>query len=572
MTTNIFRLLFGLMFLCGTLSAQEKKGDFLFRAMQDELNRNMKELSLPGMERPFFMEYMVTEGKSIRLNATLGSINSIGDSPLARIINVKVLVGDYHRTNVMNYKQQMGFGFLSPAATSVDDNYGQIKRNLWQQTDVAYKKAAEAYSKKMAILKQKKLSQEDSTLDDLSKVVPVDKVFPSNNIVIDKLRISRLLEEMSAIFKNYPDIDDSHVSAWYTMNDVYVVNSENSKYSFPNNLLTIDIVINGRVDGKNMTDNMNICVLQEKDLPSLTEIKAQVNEFAQRFVRIKNAPAINEYYSGPVLFEGTAVASLFEELLMGGTYASREPVQGQSTATLQEKMNNKVVSDEYTVKCMPFLKEYEGQKLAGHFEMDLEGIVPDKELTLIENGILKNVIGNRMPSKYNKASSGYSRSVCNTFQISGILCPGVLDISTSRGVSKDSLKQLLLKTARENGYKYAYIIRKLDFAPGIRMGNGMNYAPTYCYKVNVTDGSEELIRDAEFRDFSKGILKLAMGTSNNKIVVNKIYYFSVPMTYICPDAILLPNIEIAMKQDAKKTPPPVVKNPLLVRMNNVNME
>ena len=564
MNKNIFNLVLGLMFLCGTISAQEKKGDFLFKAMQDELGRNMKELSLPGMQRPFFMEYMVTEGQSICFRATLGSINFINDSPFSRGINVRVMVGDYHRTNVMNYNNQSGAGFYS-TATTVDDNYGQIKRDLWLKTDVAYKKAVEEYSQKMAILKQKNLSREDSTLDDLSKVVPVDKIFPSNNIVIDKLRISHLVEEMSAIFKNYPDIDDSNVSAWYRMNDVYVVNSENSKYGFSNNLLTIDIYISGRVDGKTMTDNMNICVLQEKELPALAEIKAQVNEFAQRFDRMKKAQVIKDYYTGPVLFEGTAVASLFEnDLLLSntGTYATREPVQNQSLTTLQEKMDSKVISDEYTVKCMPFLKEYGGQKLVGHFEMDLEGIVPEKELTLIENGILKNVIGNRIPSKYNKASSGYSRSDSDMNSFRGQLFPGVVDISTSRGVSKDSLKKLLLKTAREKGYKYAYIIRKLDFRYVLREGGGYsNPNSNYFYRVNVADGSEELIRDAEFRNFSIGAMKLVMGTSNNKIVVNR-SKFSIPMTIICPEAILLPDIEIAWKRDTQKTPPSVVQNPL----------
>ncbi|MDP4290430.1 MAG: metallopeptidase TldD-related protein [Bacteroidota bacterium] len=559
MTKNIFKLLLGLLLICGTASAQEKNSTPLFKAMQDELERNMKTLSLPDMERPFFIEYVVTEGKGYSVRASLGSIINFSDEPFSRRCAVRVLVGSYHRTNVMNFERTLyNFG---QSSTTVDDNWAQLKRDFWRLTDMSYKSAAQEYSRKMALLKQKNISPEEAGLDDFAKVKPVAKISAPNTVVSDNVKMSRLVEELSAIFKDYPEIDKSDVSIRFGSNDVFVVNSENSKYSFPNNLLMFEVTARALIDGKNISDKMNLTVLEDKDLPSKDELKAKVKEFADRFVNIEKAKPIQETYSGPVLFEGLTVSTLFYlELFTGsGVFATREPVQGTGPITLQEKMNTKVIATEYTIKSLPYLEQFEGKKVTGYFDIDIEGIVPDKELVLVENGILKNVFGSRMQTKYNKAPNGYFRVLSNANSLPAMINPGVLDISTSRGMTKDSLKQLLFKKVKENGYKYAYICRKLDDSQLSLTAN--SYPLLYLYRVNLEDGSEELVRDAEVRDFRRGFMKTILGTSNNKMVCN-LYYTFMPVTYICPDAVLLPELEIGLKKDGQKTLAPVVQNPL----------
>ena len=563
MNKNIFKLLVVALFICTTTTAQGKKETFLFKAMQDELGRNMKELSLPGVEHPFFMEYVVVEGKRLVLDATLGSVKSVYESPSARGTYARVLVGDYHRTNTMNYETQvLADPGITGLNTTIDDNYNQLRRDLWRQTDIAYKKAIEEYSKKNAVQSQKALSKEEDSLDDFSKEKPAQRFLPDNNIVMDRSKMSRLVEDLSAIFKQYPDIENSEVILKMAANKVFCVNSEGSRYSFPNNVVVINVkALELTSDGKTLSDDLEICSLQEKDLPTVDQLKARIADFAEKFVRMKTAKAIKDYYSGPVLFEKDAVATLFDSELFSqtGVFSTRQPVEGEGDATLQEKMNCKVISNEFTVKCLPFLKEYKDQKLAGWFEMDMDGIAPAKELTLIDNGTLKNLIGNRMPSKYNSYSSGYFRSGSHQFQTQKMLAPGNVDITTNRGISNDSLKALLLKSARESGYQYAYIVRKLDVRQTMV---AMNYYPTRLFRVNVADGREEPIIDAEIRDFRKGILKLVLGASNNKIAINTLFAGNIPMSYICPDAILLPDLEIAWRKDSQKIALPVVSSPL----------
>ena len=559
MTKNIFKLLLGLLLICGAVSAQEKKSTLLFKTMQEELGRNMKTLSLPDMERPFFIEYVVTEGKGYSVRASLGSIINFSDEPFSRRCSVRVLVGSYHQTNVMNF-ERMNFN-TSQSSTTVDDNWAQLKRDFWRLTDMSYKSATQEYSRKMALLKQKNISPEEAGLDDFAKVKTVEKVLAPNTVVSDNMKMSRLVEELSAIFKDYPEIDKSDVSIRFGSNDVYVVNSENSKYSFPNNLLMLEVTARSLVDGGNLSDRMNIYALEDKDLPSKDELKTKVKEFADRFVDIKKAKPIQETYSGPVLFEGLTVSSiLYLELFNGsGVFATREPVQGTGPVTLQDKMDSKVIATEYTVKSLPFLEQFEGKKVTGHFDIDIEGTVPEKELVLVENGILKNVFGSRMQTKYNKAPNGYFRAFSNINPLLAMINPGVVDISTSRGMAKDSLRQLLYQKAKENGNKYAYICRKLDDGqPGFTANS---YTLLYLYRVNLENGSEELVRDAEVRDFRKGIMKTVLGTSKSKIVCNLMFQF-MPITYICPDAVLFPELEIGLKKDGMKTSNPVVQNPL----------
>ena len=56
------------------LKAQSKSEDLIFRAMKDELTRNMTQLKLETFKSPFFIAYQISDLKTLYIKATLGSI------------------------------------------------------------------------------------------------------------------------------------------------------------------------------------------------------------------------------------------------------------------------------------------------------------------------------------------------------------------------------------------------------------------------------------------------------------------------------------------------------------------
>src|SRR5688500_18997394 len=90
-------LLILLFFVASFISAsgQEKTGNVLIDAMNDELQRSMQQLSLPPFEKPFFMMYGIQDQSIYTISATLGSLTHSTEMRNRFRTNSRVLVGSY---------------------------------------------------------------------------------------------------------------------------------------------------------------------------------------------------------------------------------------------------------------------------------------------------------------------------------------------------------------------------------------------------------------------------------------------------------------------------------------------
>jgi len=164
--------------------------------------------------------------------------------------------------------------------------------------------------------------------------------------------------------------------------------------------------------------------------------------------------------------------------------------------------------------------------------------------------MLRALMCDRIPTMKIKTSTG---NRIYTYQPQGIstrVSPGVLSISTSNGISRDSLKARLLETARIEGLDHAFIIRTLPAG---------RYASLY--KVSVADGNEQLVRAGAPSRIDLAKLKRSLGTSAESIVVNMIAG-GVPVSVICPNAMLIEELDIEKRNLQNTTKLPTVSNPL----------
>jgi len=126
----------------------------------------------------------------------------------------------------------------------------------------------------------------------------------------------------------------------------------------------------------------------------------------------------------------------------------------------------------------------------------------------------------------------------------------MLSISTSDGIPRDALKAKLLEAARIEGLDYAYIIRSL---PSGRYSS--------LYRVSVEDGNEQLVRAAVPSRIDMAKLKRSLGTSAETIVVNMIAG-GAPVSIICPNAMIIEEMDIEKQNLQNTTKLPTVSNPL----------
>src|SRR5436190_20620645 len=81
------------VFFSTTIRAQNTSGKGVLDAMTDELQRNMKELKLRDLDRPFFMLYEIDDQKNYNVTASMGAIIHSSSVPARIKTNARVLVG-----------------------------------------------------------------------------------------------------------------------------------------------------------------------------------------------------------------------------------------------------------------------------------------------------------------------------------------------------------------------------------------------------------------------------------------------------------------------------------------------
>src|SRR5579859_3992585 len=122
---------------------QSPSDDPILRAMQAELDREQAQLLLPGMQRPYYIEYRLDDLDTYEAVANYGALVR-EEGGHQRIVRVTVRIGSYDTDS----SSTRGEGTLALAPT--DNNPEAIRRTLWTATDEAYKNALRAYSAKQA--------------------------------------------------------------------------------------------------------------------------------------------------------------------------------------------------------------------------------------------------------------------------------------------------------------------------------------------------------------------------------------------------------------------------------------
>ena len=518
----------------------------LFGAMQSELQRGMT-LQIPKLSPPFFISYMVQDGERFQAQSSLGATMYSRALP-QRSFTVRLLTGSYAQTNEL---YEGGSSEYAGNAT-IDSSCVELRRSLWLGSDALYKYAAEQLARKQAALLLQNLPDDEKDLPDFSQEKVARVEYANAEKMPSVATWENTLREVSAVFRAYPDISSSAVQLDICVSSIYLVSSEYARVKFPLNFSTLGISASLiQADGKRLYHSREYVSRTADGLPNAAQLKADAERLAEELLAVSSAPKHNEAYSGPVIFEGEALRSLLMRRLFEGSqalFALRSDISGTRPKTLDDKMNKKVIASQLSVKSMPVLEQHKGVSLVGSYRVDAEAVVPPDSILLIENGMLRAMLNDRIPSKNALHSTGSSSvGYMGKTQPS----PNVVKVEASETISRDSLKRKLLSLATAEGFDYAYIVRSL----------ASNGNPFLLYRVSVKNGEEELVQAAELGALPLSKFKRVAGISDEELVEN-FSFGGVSTSIIMPAAMIVEDVDIDKERESSRVKPPVVENPV----------
>ena len=461
-------------------------GDALLDALLTELDRSKSQLKMDQVAAPYYIEYRVNDVDEYQAEAAFGAQRE-SQRIRYRILRVVVRIGDYKQDSY--YNQGMGESTILP----LDDDPIALRHQIWLATDEAYKAAGEALTEKQAALKQ--FSADASPVDDFAKAPVVAAVEPTVTLQVDTAAWKSTLEDVTNLYRQYPDIQSVSASARFAAVNEYLVNSEGTVTRSGKN--TYNITFNSAAqaaDGMRLTRNPFWMVGKQEELPSRDALLADARKTLDTLVALRQAPIVEEEYRGPVLFAPDAANDVVASLV-GSNVLGRKPQLGKPNRTVGAfvtSFKTRVLPNFLTVVDDPTLRAFQGKSLVGTYDVDDDG-VKAQPVTLVDNGTLISYLIGRQPIRDFPNSNGHGRAGAGTYPAPNL---GVLLIKSKEAQAPDELRKRVLQMIADQGKPYGYRVETL----------GPGNTPRLLYRM-YPDGHEQLVRGAVFSELDVRALR-----------------------------------------------------------------
>jgi len=490
--------------------------------MQAELDREKALLLLPGMLRPYFIEYRMDDLDSYEAVANYGALTreEVGRQ---RIVRVTVRIGDY----VSDNSTSKGDGTLELAPT--DDNPEALRCALWVATDAAYKSALRAYSAKQAALKQ---FQSEQTQHDFAEAKPVVHIAPVVKLDLDRSEWKRRIVEASGLYATDPEVRSFAGQVQYSTANIralalnrYLVNTEGTVVRQGYTGYDGAVSVGGQAaDGMRLARDNGTMAVNAKDLESAAAFHKRTIDDLKSYEELRNAPVVSaDDYHGAVLFSGDAAADVVNHLFTPNIEADR-PEMGttaRTTGAYSSSYKARVLPEMFSVSDDPLQTTFDGKPLLGAYAVDDQG-VPAQSVAVVVKGSLENFVIGREPVRDFPTSNGHGRAAPGQAAHSRT---GVLIFKASQPLSKDDLNKRLLDMAKQQGHD-VYAVETLG---------GAELLPRILYRVHA-DGSRQLVRGAVFDELdSRSLRSGIVAAGNDDYVSNSLGV--VPQTTIAPSML-----------------------------------
>lgn len=520
-------------------SAADVASDPVLDALREELDRSKSQLKMDGVAGPYYIEYHLSDVEQFEAEAAFGALRQ-NQRVHARSIRVVVRVGDYRQDSY--YGPGMGTVDLAP----LENDPVALRRQLWQATDNAYKRASEALAAKRALMRQ---FAADQPFDDFAHAAPAHSIEPLAKLDFDAGSWTGLLEKSTALFRTDTKIESLTASAHFRCFNQYFVNTEGSVTRHGYAVYTLALVGATQADdGMKLERSPYYVAANAKELPTAEQILGDTTKMLGTLKTLREAPIVEEDYRGPVLFSADAATDIFNGMI-GENVLGNRPKPGDSARTTGDfaaYYKSPVLPSFLSVVDDPTVKTLQGKTLIGTYDYDDEG-VPAESVSVIQDGVLTNYLMGREPIRDFPASNGHGRGAPGQPPTPTV---GNLIVQVRQPLSPDALRQKLMEMCRRENKPFCYRVETLA-----------GYNPRLLYRVYANDGHEELVRGAVFDELDTRTLRHDLVAAGDDLLVSN-RETPIPTTIIAP-SFLLDELEVK-RTDAKNAKLPEYPPPALV--------
>jgi TldD protein len=520
------------------------KGDALLEALLTELDRSKAQLKMDQVQSPYFIEYRVNDVEDYNAEAAFGALRE-NQHVHYRVLRVVVRIGNYKQDSF--YARGQGESTILP----LDNDSIALRHQIWLATDDAYKAAGQALAEKQAELKR--FTTDANPVDDFAKSAPLLAVDSTVSLKVDENSWKKTLEDVTNLFRQYPDVQTVTASARFSAVNEYLVNTEGTVTRCGKTTYSVQLNSSAQADdGMRLSRSPAYVFARMEELPSHDALMTDAKNMLDTIVALRKAPIVEEEYRGPVLFSADAaddiVASLIGQNLVGHKPALGRP--NRTTGAFATSYKARVLPSFLSVVDDPTLKDFLGKSLIGSYMFDSEG-VKAQPVDAVQNGMLMNYLIGRQPLRDFPASNGHGRAAAGMAATPNL---GVLVLRSSEPQAPGDLKKKAIEMVKEQAMPYGYYVETLG-----QPGN----TPRLLYRVYASDGHEELVRGAVFNELDTRALRTdVIAAGNDPLVSNR--PGGIPTTVISP-SLLFDELEVKRADTSKdKLPeypaPPLAKN------------
>ena len=514
-------------------------GDGLLEALLTELERSKAQLKMNQVATPYYIEYRVTDLDDLLLEAAFGAVRENRRTRL-RVLRAVVRVGDYKEDSYF------GRGLGETTILPLDNDPIALRRQIWLATDDAYKAASESLAQKQALLQQ--FSADEHPVDDFAKAPVVRSVAPVATLKVDSGTWVTTLQDVTNLYRDYPEVQSLSASGRFTVTNEYFVNSEGTVSRSANTVYTV--LLNARTqspDGMRLERSPAWTVGRVAELPSREKLLSDTKDTLETLYALRKAPIVEEEYRGPVLFAPDAADDVVATLL-GQNILGKKPQLGapnRATGAFATSYKSRVLPTFLDLVDDPTMKEFQGKSLVGSYDVDSEG-VKAQPVNIVEKGILTHYLMGRQPIRDFPESNGHGRA--------GPAAPpgpnlAVLFLKSSEPQPPDALKKKVMEMVANQGQAYGYRVETLG-----------GLTPRLLYRVYAKDGHEELVRGATFNELDlRAIRSDLSAVGNDPLVSNR--SIGLPVTVISP-SLLFDELEVKRSDASKEKLPEYPAPPL----------
>lgn len=489
MTSRFMSRIGPLVFLTVPVAAQQSASPVL-QAMKAELDRSIEKLKTQPVP-PYFLGYEIVETHGVNVSAEFGKIVSSGENR-HRQLDIDLRVGDYNLDNTREIRGSYPQRMFRSVAAPIENDPDAIRAVLWYNTDERYKRAIEQLTKVKTNVKVK-VAQEDQS-PDFSREEPERFAEPLVDIQVDRRAWEEKLRKYTAPFAKYTNIYQATSFLQASAESRWYVNSEGTVLQTSQPAFRLFVIAGTKAnDGMELPRYESYFGFTERDLPSDEAVLKDVDKMIHDLEALRVAP-LADPYTGPAILSGRASGVFFHEIF-GHRVEGQRQKNSDDAQTFKKKINEPVLSKDFSVYFDPTARRIGGTDLAGYYLYDNQG-VKGHRVGVVENGILKTFLMSRTPLEGIPQSNGHGRSQPG---LKPVARQSNLIVEVAPSAVQPDLKKLLIAEIKKQNLPYGLYFDDIEGGftfTGRTIPNAFNVMPLMVYRI-YPDGHEELVRGAD---------------------------------------------------------------------------